>query len=160
MLRNPFVCACLCVHWQNISRIFELVNFVFGGSLPTDPGKEWLIDFLEKLPWVMVCRPTCIEDPKFNLNDTKQWDSFKVSIAVKQWGIGIRLMLDTTRSYMESPIAPLDLSLGDLDMSKFKDNQTFNQESKFYLRKNVTSKNRKPHIGSRTAPSTFDHEWP
>ncbi len=37
-----FVCqsVCVCVRYQSISRNIKPINFIFGGSLPSDPGRK------------------------------------------------------------------------------------------------------------------------
>ncbi len=38
-----FLCACVCL--QNIQTNIELINLIFGGGLPSDPGRKPLIRF-------------------------------------------------------------------------------------------------------------------
>ncbi len=51
------LCVHVCICQQNISKNIEPINFVFGGSLPSDPGRKPF--YFEKiLPWgkgVCVC---------------------------------------------------------------------------------------------------------
>ena len=51
-----FVClsVCVCVRYQNISKNIEPINFIFGGSLPCDPGRK-PFDFEKNPPGVRVC---------------------------------------------------------------------------------------------------------
>ena len=44
-----FVSVCVCVRYQNISKNIESINFNFGGSLPSDPGRN-PFNFEKKLP--------------------------------------------------------------------------------------------------------------
>ncbi len=102
-----------CVRVQNIYKILKstsTINFIFGGSLPCDPGRTHLI--LKKKKHhpevrVGVGRPR-VGVVRFRPND-KRWEhNFWVTIIAKRW----ETILDTNRkSYMENPTAPLHFTL-------------------------------------------------
>ncbi len=48
-----FVCVCLSVSVQNISKNIDLINIIFGGDLPSDTRRKRL-DFEKNRPGVRV----------------------------------------------------------------------------------------------------------
>ncbi len=114
--RGLLLCIYVYVcHFAKYLWNFEMINFFFGGGLPSDPeGVGWGVGALQKKSprgygWVW-------EVWNFGPNNKRYEKVFQVPIITKRWEVDMWFLLDTIRkSYMGSPTAPLYLTLNNLE---------------------------------------------